>query len=90
MKRDPEERIGEVEEVAAVSAAIENILLGATAAGIANFWSSGGMTHKDELKHFLGLGDKDIVIGILYLGYTDFSFEGKRVISLEDKITWNK
>lgn len=90
MKRDPEERIGEVEEVAAVSAAIENILIGATAAGIANFWSSGGMTHKDEFKHFLGLGDKDIIMGILYLGYSDFSFEGKRVIPLEDKITWKK
>jgi nitroreductase len=90
MKRDQEERIAEVEEIAAVSASIENILLGATSMGIANFWSSGGMTHKDEFKHFLGLGDKDAVIGILYLGYTDFSFEGKRVIPLEDKITWNK
>jgi nitroreductase len=90
MKRDPEERIAEVEEIAAVSAAIENILIGATAMGISSFWSSGGMTHKDEFKHFLGLGDKDIVMGILYLGYSDFTHEGKRVIPLEEKITWNK
>src|SRR5690349_5486946 len=60
MRRDPEERIAEVEEIAAVSAAIENILIGATGAGIANFWSSGGIMHKDEFKHFLGLGEKDI------------------------------
>ncbi len=90
MKRDGEERIPEIEEICATAAAIENILIGATALGIASFWSTGGMTHKNEFKKFLNLNDKDIVIGILYLGYTDFAYEGKRVIPIEDKIKWNK
>jgi|SRR4030095_1805766 len=88
MKRDPEERIPLIEEIAATSAAIENILLGATAKGMAIFWSTGGMVHNDEMKDFLGINKNDIVMGILYLGYSDSSFEGKRVTPINEKITW--
>jgi len=90
MKRDAEERVPEIEEICSVAAAIENILIGATSLGIASFWSTGGMTHKNEFKKFLDLNDKDIVIGILYLGYTDFAYESKRVIPINEKIKWNK
>lgn len=90
MKRDAEERIGEIEEVSAVAAAMQNILLGATAMGLANFWSTGGMTHKPEFKTMLGLGEKDKVLGIIYLGYSDTTHEGKRVTPLEEKIKWAK
>lgn len=90
MKRDSEERIPEIEEIAASSAAIENILIGAAAMNLAVYWGSGGMTHKPEFKTMLGLGEKDRVLGILYLGYTDFTHEGKRVTPLEEKIIWNK
>jgi nitroreductase len=88
MKRDAAERIPVLEEIAATSAAIQNILLGATAKGIAIFWSSGGMVHKNEMKEFLGLNKDDIVMGILYLGYSDSSFEGKREIPIDAKVTW--
>ena len=46
------------------------------------------MTHYDEMKEFLGLNFDDNVMGLIYLGYTDSEYEGKRVIPLEDKITW--
>lgn len=88
MKRDPEARIPVIEEIAATAAAIQNILLGATAAGIAIFWSSGGMTHTKEMKEFLGLNEDDIVMGILFLGYSDSAFEGKRVTPIDEKVTW--
>jgi nitroreductase len=88
MKRDAEKRVPEIEEVSAAAAAIQNILLGATSLGIASFWSTGGMTHTDAMKDFLGLNVDDNVMGLIYLGYTDSSYEGKRVIPLEQKITW--
>lgn len=88
MKRDPEARIPELEEIAATAAAIENVLLGATALGIASFWSTGGMTHHKVMKEYLHLRDEDIVMGIIYLGYTDSAHEGKRIIPLSEKITW--
>lgn len=87
MKRTKDARIPVLEETAAVSAAIQNILLGATALGIASIWSTGGMTHHPALKAFLQLKEEDIVMGLLYLGYTDQPPKsGKRNIPLEKKI----
>lgn len=90
MKRDAEKRLPEIEEISAAAAAVQNLLLGATAMGIASFWSTGGMTHSDDMKEFLGLNVDDIVMGLIYLGYTDFSYEGKRVIPMEEKVKWIK
>jgi len=86
--RYEQKRVPEIEEISAASAAVQNILLGATALGIANFWSTGGMTHSEQLKDFLGLKYEDSVMGMIYLGYTDSSYEGKRTIPIQEKITW--
>lgn len=89
MKRGSNDKIPMYEEMAAASAAIQNILLGATALGIASFWSTGGMTHKQALKEYLNLGAEDIVLGILYLGLTDEpAKEGTRNTKIADKTTW--
>lgn len=88
MKRSKTVNIPEIEEIAATAAAIENLLLGASAAGLAGFWSTGGMTHKNEMKEFLKLDIDDIIMGLIYLGYTDSVFEGKRIIPLDQKIDW--
>ena len=69
MKRDEAERDPEVEEVAAVSMAVQNMMLVAAAHGIGVFWSSGGVTFWPETKEFMGLGEKDKFLGFLYLGY---------------------
>lgn len=89
MKRQLSQKIPLVEEIAATAAAAEHILLGAQALGIAALWSTGGMTHHDSLKQMLGLADEDMVMGLLYLGYTnEIPAEGKRNIPLTDKISW--
>ena len=63
MKRGENIKIPQLEEIAATAAAVQNVLLGATALGIASFWSSGGMTHTHALKHYLQLGEEDVVMG---------------------------
>jgi len=88
MKRGDNPKIPAVEEIAATAAAMQNILLGATAAGIASFWSTGGMVHHPVMKDLLELKQEDIVMGILYLGYTDEKLEGKRQTTIEDKTAW--
>ena len=88
MKRGNLPKIAVVEEVEAVSCAVQNILLGATALGIASFWSTGGMALRPPMKEFLKLGEDDHVIGVLYLGYADINPEGNRTMPLEEKITW--
>lgn len=89
MKRHASHKIPEVEEVAATSAAIQNILLTATANGLASFWSTSGLTHHPALKEEFKMGEEDIILGIIYLGYSDELIrEGIRMIPLSEKIEW--
>ena len=90
MKRQPTQKIPLIEEIAATAASIEHILLGAQALGIASLWGTGGMTHHDSMKQLLGLANDDLVMGLLYLGYTDEDVvEGKRNIPLSEKTIWH-
>lgn len=90
MQRKPSTRIPVLEEIAATACAMQNILLGATALNIASYWGSGGMVHHPAMKRFLGLGYEDVVMGVLYLGYSDTKPTGKRVIPLNEKVSWVK
>jgi len=89
MKRGNNPKITALEEIAAVSCAIQNFSLGASAWNIAMLWGSGGMTFHPAMKKYLGLSEEDLMMGILYLGYTDEpSKEGKRIMPLSEKIAW--
>jgi nitroreductase len=89
MKRVPTKKIPVIEEICATSAAIQNLLLSATSKGIVSFWSTSGLTHHQAMKDEFRLGDEDLVLGIIYLGYSDEPFkEGNRMIPLSEKIEW--
>ncbi|MFB9845480.1 nitroreductase family protein [Mucilaginibacter ginsenosidivorans] len=90
MKRGNLPKIPVVEEMEAVACSVQNILLGATALGMASFWSTGGMALRPPMKNFLHLGEDDHVAGIIYLGYADKTTEGSRTIPIEEKIIWFK
>lgn len=90
MKRSVHHSIPVLEEIAAVSAAMQNILLGAASLGIAALWSTGGITHEPSMKTYLALGEEDIIMGLLFLGYTDEpAKDGQRRIPLEEKVSWH-
>jgi hypothetical protein len=40
------------------------------------------------MKKFLQLKDEDIVLGILYFGYSDEQQEGKRQTGMDEKMIW--
>lgn len=89
MKRAPSHKVPEIEEIAAASAAIQNLLLAATAHGIGTFWSTGGLTHHKAMKDEFKLGDEDLILGMIFLGYSDEPLkEGLRMIPLSEKIEW--
>ena len=89
MQRGSNPKIPVLEEIAATSCAVQNLLLGATALGIASYWGSGGMAYQPPMKTYLNLREEDLVLGILYLGYTDKEKpEGKRKTPLDEKIDW--
>lgn len=88
MQRGDNSNITVLEEICATAAAAQNILLGAEALGIALLWSTGGMVMHPLMKTWLGLGEEDIVIGQLFLGYTDEPAKPGRRIPVETKTTW--
>jgi len=88
VKRESNTKIPLIEEICAASAAVENILLAATALNIASFWSTGGMTHKPAFKNYFNLEEDDVVVGTIYLGYTNEHKQGKRITNSEQKTEW--
>ncbi|MEL6562761.1 MAG: hypothetical protein AAFQ94_31620 [Bacteroidota bacterium] len=56
-----------MEHIAAGSAAIQNMLLTATALNIPNYWSSGGVLRTDALYAKLGINSKEILLGSVFL-----------------------
>jgi nitroreductase len=78
----------EMEEIAAVACAMQNIYLTLTAYGIGGYWSTGGITFIEEAKALFGLGDDDILMGFFYVGYIKTpSVAGKRK-PVVDKVKW--
>lgn len=69
MSRDPLEKIMELEEIEAISCAIHNMHLTATAYGIGGFWSTPKFIYSERVNEYFELGEKDKCIGIFYLGY---------------------
>ena len=53
----------------AVAAGVQNLLLGATAAGLASHWATGDWMSDDDVKAFAGLSPDDELIALVYLGW---------------------
>ena len=53
----------------AVAAGIQNILLGATALGLASFWSTPALTQPGAVLDLCGFDAADRLVGIIYLGW---------------------
>lgn len=77
MKRDEKESVPEVEEVAAVAAAVQNMYITCSAYGLAGYWGSGGLTYTQEMKDFLGIGEQDKCLGLFHVGYPDVEWPKK-------------
>jgi len=88
MKHGNNPNITVLEEICAVSAAVQNILLGAEALGIAALWSTGGQVLQPAMKEYLELGEEDVMIGLLFLGYANDTNKNGRRMPIENKVTW--
>ena len=86
-------KVPEWEEIAAVSCAVQNMLLMAPCLGIACYWSSwhSEVTTSKEMLEFLGMDidNNDTCLGFLVLGQSKnkILYE-KKIIPLDDITTW--
>lgn len=85
-----------MEHIAAASAAIQNVLIGATAREIPNYWSSGGALREKVLREFLEISLQEILLGAIFLFPKDvetrevFVKSGGLRSSGKAKNTWSK
>jgi nitroreductase len=86
MQRDPDERVPEWEEVAAVAMAVQNMWLSCTARGIGCYWSSPASILQAD--SFLELPEGQRCLGLLYMGYYDGAELPGQRNPIEEKVTW--
>lgn len=75
MKRDPKEKIVELEEIEAVACAIQNMHLTCSAWGLGAFWATPKLIYTPEMNTFLNLGEKDKCLALFYVGYVKEDYE---------------
>lgn len=81
-------KVPEIEEIAAVSSAVQNMQLTAAAYNIGCYWTTGGVTYYDGVNDFFNLTNEDKLLGFLYVGEIAVaSLAGKRT-AIEEKVKW--
>ncbi|MBI5296517.1 MAG: nitroreductase [Chloroflexi bacterium] len=83
-----EPRILEIENVAAASAACQNMLLAAHALGLGAIWRTGEWARDPLVKQFLGFEADQHLIGFLYVGWPEFAAEYAERPGFEDRTVW--
>jgi nitroreductase len=63
------------ENLLAAAAGVQNLLLGATAAGLASFWASGAPLRADSVKELCGFDQVDRLVALVYLGWPNGDVE---------------
>ena len=56
-----------MEHIAAASAAVQSLLVAATARGFTTYWSSGGILRGAEVFRWLGIPSEEILLGAVFL-----------------------
>ena len=80
-------KIPEIEQVLAVGAATQNMILAAQALGYGAMWKTGGAAYDPAVKQQLGLEANDHIVAFLYLGTT--AVTGPLApVPLEGSIRW--
>jgi len=60
--------IPHVEQIVSAGAAAQNMLVAAHALGLGGFWRTGAIAYDPLFKKALGASEKDVIVGVLYLG----------------------
>lgn len=70
-------KVVEIEEHHAVGAALQNILLTAHDMGLGAMLRTGPAAQLEEVRDYLGLDDREIIAGFVYVGYKPADYDKK-------------
>lgn len=78
-----------IEDVSAVSAAVQNMLLEAHGLGLGAIWKSGPAYYAEPVKKYFELSEEEEILGVIFVGEPDMKKipEAKRM-PFEEKTVW--
>ncbi|MDB4896571.1 MAG: nitroreductase, partial [Firmicutes bacterium] len=76
------------EEIAATSAAVQNMLLAAHGLGLGAVWRTGPAAQHPRTNELFGLEPGEELVGFVYMGYPDMEAPRRHRASVADKTTW--
>lgn len=77
-----------IEEIAAGSAAVQNMLLAAHALGLAAIWRSGWIAFEPEVREHFGISPRGTMLGFVYVGYPAMQPPVRQRRSIDDVTEW--
>jgi nitroreductase len=78
----------EIENIEAVAAAVQNMLLVAEEMELACMWRTGDAAYAPPVKRWLGLAAGEHIVALLYVGYPAIARLERVPIPFEEKTTW--
>jgi len=76
------------EELAAAHAAVQNLLLAAHDSGLGAVWRTGAPTYHPKMKQAFQLGEREELVGFIYVGYPDMQQPAATRTPGAEKTTW--
>jgi len=81
-------KIVDIENVEAVAAAIQNMLLVAQEEGLVSIWRTGDPVYDPKIKAFFGIEPEEHLVGFVYLGYPAVPIPHREPGHFETKTRW--
>jgi nitroreductase len=76
------------EELGAVYACTQNLLLALHAEGLEGYWKTPSIIYSNKFKEFLGLKEKDYVLGFFHVGYPETRKKERKRTHYSQKTKW--
>ena len=90
ISRAGRDEVEAVENYAACSAAVQNMLLTAHSLGLGAIWRTGPVAYHDHMRTFFGLEGGDRIVAYLYVGHPNMGERPRRREAASEKTVWHR
>ena len=87
-KLEEHAKVPNIEQVMAVSAAAQQVLLGLEALGYAAIWRTGPVAHSELTKQLLSIDSQDQIVGFIYVGTPKVAENTVKEVDLAGRLEW--
>ncbi|MFT2111297.1 nitroreductase [Marinomonas sp. 2405UD68-3] len=85
---DTHPKVPTIEQIMAVAASCQQVLLGLESLGYGAIWRTGPVAHSDITKSLLGLQSNDQIVGFIYVGQSTEVKPYVEDTGIQSRVTW--